>query len=109
MSRTRKGRHRGRDEIAAILDRFDRSGLTHAAFAGRERLSLSTLRSWLARRRQASARSVTTFVPVALRDQPMTETAPIVIELGQDRRILVPLEADAASIARLLPILVAAC
>lgn len=45
----RRRRHRSREEIAAILDKFDRSELSALAFAQREGLAVSTLRFWLSR------------------------------------------------------------
>ncbi|MFN2428097.1 MAG: hypothetical protein ABR587_16810 [Candidatus Binatia bacterium] len=46
----RRRHHRSREEIAAILDKFDRSDLSVLAFAKREGLAVSTLRLWLSRR-----------------------------------------------------------
>jgi hypothetical protein len=42
--------------IAAILERFDGSGLTQAAFAGQQGLSVSTPRFWLRKRRGRARR-----------------------------------------------------
>jgi hypothetical protein len=50
-------RHRSREEIAAIVDKFDRSDLSALAFAKREGLAVSTLRLWLSRRGRAQGRS----------------------------------------------------
>ena len=49
-------RHRSREEIAAILDKFDRSAISVLAFAKRESLAVSTLRLWLSRRGRPSGR-----------------------------------------------------
>lgn len=46
----RRRRHRSREEIAAILDKFDRSETSAFSFAQREGLAVSTLRLWLSRR-----------------------------------------------------------
>jgi len=49
----RQGRRiRGATEWASILDRYDSSGLTQAAFCAREGLRFGTLVSWLGRRRK---------------------------------------------------------
>lgn len=46
----RRRRHRSREEIAAILDKFDSSESSAFAFAQREGLAVSTLGLWLSRR-----------------------------------------------------------
>jgi hypothetical protein len=47
----RQGRRiRGAAEWSSILDRYDQSGLTQAAFCRREGLKFGTLVSWLGRR-----------------------------------------------------------
>lgn len=61
----RRRRHRSREEIAAILDNFDRSELSALAFAKREGLAVSTFRLWLSRRtRRPSRRRRPVLVPV---------------------------------------------
>lgn len=52
----RRRRHRSREEITAILDKFDRSDLSALAFAAREGLAVSTLRLWLSRRGRPAGR-----------------------------------------------------
>ena len=56
-------RHRNREEIAAIVDKFDHSELSALAFAQREGLAVSTLRLWLSRR-GGRPRRVPVLVPV---------------------------------------------
>ena len=49
----RQGRRiRGTAEWSSILDRYDSSGLTQAAFCAREGLRFGTLVAWLGRRRK---------------------------------------------------------
>ena len=97
--------HRSREEIAAILDQYERNGLTQAAFAKQNGLSISTLRSWLYRRRQERS----SFVAVDLEQAPDTGSPCIEIDLGDKRRVFVPADFDAESLAALLPIVVATC
>jgi hypothetical protein len=69
MARARKRRRRSGDEIETILEEFDRSGLSQVGFARRRGLSVSTLRSWLDRRRRRLRRGrEPQFVPVAISD-----------------------------------------
>jgi hypothetical protein len=60
---------RSRDQWAEIVEEFERSGLSHAAFCARERLNVGSFRGWLYRLRQGSeggkvARSATRLLPV---------------------------------------------
>lgn len=65
----RRRRHRSREQIAAILAAFDRSGQSAVAFAQSHRLALSTFRLWLSRRGKPSrASSSTALVPVVIRE-----------------------------------------
>ncbi len=49
----RQGRRiRGASEWSSILERYDQSGLTQAAFCAREGLRFGTLVAWLGRRRK---------------------------------------------------------
>ena len=51
----RQGRRiRGAAEWSSIMERYDRSGLTQAAFCRREGLRFGTLVAWLGRRRKNS-------------------------------------------------------
>ena len=59
----RRRRHLSREEIAAILDKFDHSETSAFAFARREGLAVSTLRVWLSRRSGRSSRGPV-LVPV---------------------------------------------
>jgi hypothetical protein len=53
----RRGRRTlGADEWARILERYDQSGLTQAAFCQREGLRYGTLVAWLGRRRKCGGR-----------------------------------------------------
>ena len=106
MPKTRK-KQRSRAEIAAILDRYEASGLTQRAFAKRNRLSVSTLQWWLRRNRTEQSSKPTTFVPVTIAD---TATASrLELELSDGRRVWIPADFDGESLASLLPVITAAC
>jgi hypothetical protein len=108
MARIAKRRRYTREEIGAVLDKFDRSGLSQVAFARDRGLSLSTLRWWLERRRTRSiARPA--FLPVTLKDPVVAEASCLELELGGERRIHIPLDVDREALRTLLPIIVASC
>jgi len=104
-----KGSRRSREEISAILARFDESGLTQLAFSKECGVKLSTLRSWLYRRRDEQS----PFVAVDLRPPPPAlaevNESRLQIDLGGERRVLIPDDFDAPALAALLPIIVSVC
>ena len=60
---------RSREEWAKVVEEFERSGLSHAAFCTRGGLNVGSFRGWLYRLRQGSergkvARSATRLLPV---------------------------------------------
>ena len=72
----RKGR---REYWTKIVARFERSGLSHAAFCKRERLNLGTFRTWLYRVRRDAARGkpIASFVEVS--ETPARSLGPCVV------------------------------
>lgn len=60
---------RSREQWSEIVEEFEGSGLSHAAFCARERLNVGSFRGWLYRLRRSSergkvARSATRLLPV---------------------------------------------
>jgi transposase-like protein len=106
MGRARRRRRRSREEIDALLEHFDRSGLTQIGFARRQGLSVSTLRFWLDRRRRGGESH---FVPVAITEGAVAGRPGLELELGGERRIHIPVDIEPEALRALLPILVAAC
>jgi hypothetical protein len=111
VARRRDYQRRDDQTIAAILERFDGSGLTQAAFAGQQGLSVSTLRFWLRKRRgRARRRSpATRLIPVRIAEPPASSRSMIEIDVGRGRCVHVPLDADREALAELLPVIVASC
>lgn len=110
MERARQYRRRSREEIDSLLERFDSSGLTQAAFARQQHLSLSTLHFWLHRRRHAGqVASGPRFVPVAVTDVGNTVEGGLELYLGNDRRLHIPSDVDREVLATLLPVIVTSC
>jgi transposase-like protein len=110
MARSRKRRRYTRDEIDALLEEFDRSGLSQIAFARRRGLSHSTFRWWLRHRRPRAARP--RFLPVAVADgvaAPVATPVVLELELGGERRLHIPVDVEPEALRTLLPILIAAC
>ncbi len=109
MARTRTYTRRSPQQIDEFVERFGGSGLTQMAFAERHGLSVSTLRSWLRRRSRRHGRG-SRFVPVTIVDPRRAQAAArLEIELGSDRRLLVPADFDRDALAALLPVIVASC
>lgn len=77
----RRRRHRSREEIATILDKFDRSDLSALAFAKREGLAVSTLRLWLSRRGRPSRHQSQTSVLVPVHVIGPTAAEDVVFEV----------------------------
>ena len=103
----RKRRHYGREEIQSYLQDYDASDETHVAFASRHGLSLSTFRSWLAKRRRAD-RGNQSFLPVAVVGGPAIDAARLELVVD-DRRVSIPADIDPRALAELLPVILAAC
>jgi hypothetical protein len=109
MSQPEKRVRRTREQVEDLLDRLETSGDTQGRFAKREELSVSTLRFWIARRRSEAGVTApaSRFVPVSI--TPPIEATGLELELGEDRRLHIPPDIDADTLARLLPIIVGAC
>jgi hypothetical protein len=107
MARNEKRPRYTRDQIDALLDEFDRSGLTQVAFARHLGLSLSTFRWWLRRRQRSGARP--RFLPVTVANSLLACSTGIELELGADRRVHIPVDIDREALRALLPIVIAAC
>ncbi len=110
MERTRRYRRRRREEIDSLLERFDSSGLTQAAFARHHELSLSTLHFWLHRRRHAEhVVAKPRFVPVVTTHVVASVDCGLELDLGNDRRLHIPADIDREVLATLLPVIVTSC
>ncbi len=109
MARTRKRRRYSRDEIRTFLESFDQSGLTQVTFARRRGLSVSTLRSWLDRRRHSGAVASPRFLPVAITDAGLRGAPGLELELAGNRRLHIPVDIDSEALRSLLPIILTSC
>jgi hypothetical protein len=111
VARRRDYQRRGEQTIAALLEGFDGSGLTQAAFARQQGLSVSTLRFWLRKRRRRPRRGspAARLVPVRITGSLAAPRPMIELDVGTGRRVHIPLDADREDLARLLPVIVAAC
>ncbi len=88
---TNRRRHRSPDEIAEILEEFDRSDVTQIRFAAEQGLSISTLRWWLRRRGQSRAVArPRRFVPVRLPTAGLLAEPTVEIVLAAGRSVRVP-------------------
>ena len=83
---TRRRRHRSREEIAAILTTFDRSGQSAVAFAQTHSLALSTFRLWQSRRdKPPRPHGTTALVPVTITGSDLASPAMIEVALTNGR------------------------
>lgn len=108
MSRA-KSRHtrrrRTREEIERLLRAYDdSSGLTQTDFAREKRLSVTTLRFWLRRRRDEAGSSDPrpALIPVTLRPSIGGASTRIEIILGNGRELRVPIDTDTARVRSLV-------
>jgi len=104
----KRRRIRGRDEIARLLEAYDGSGLSQARFAEQRGVALTTLQSWLRRRRQQTGARDTkgrapALIPVTLR--PGQSADRIEIALANGRELRVPADTEPARLARLVAVL----
>lgn len=110
MARARRYRRRSREEIDSLLECFDNSGLTQAAFARHHDLSLSTLHWWLHHRRHVEhVVAKPRFVPVVAAHVAASVDCGLELELGNDRRLHIPADIDREVLATLLPVIVTSC
>ena len=100
-------RNRTRAEVDDILARLDQSGLTAAAFSRREGLNLTTLYSWLRRRRDESKKSTANFIAIDLPERSNDDRIEVVLTSGHTLRI--PNAFDEQAVCRLVGALSRAC
>ncbi len=90
--------------MRALVDELEASGLSIAAFARMNGEPPWRLYEWRRRLKRKAPASEPTFVPVRIVDAP-NQPAPLEIELGRQRRILVPPGFDEATLQRLVQVL----
>ncbi len=95
MMKPIRRRHRSREEIAAYLAAFDRSGHSAVAFARIHKLALSTFRLWLSRRGKlrgagASVGNGTALIPVTITGSDFTSAAMFEVSLINGRVLRFP-------------------
>jgi transposase-like protein len=102
MSRATR-RNRTREDVARLLHSYDSSGLTQADFARGNRISISTLRYWLRRRRDEGPvrTSAPALIPVTLRPTLGAVSARIEVALANGRTLRLPIDTDAGRVADL--------
>jgi len=98
----RTRRHRAREDVERLLRAYDSSGLTQVDFAQANRISLSTLRYWLGRRRRQGRPTDTApaLIPVTLRPG-LGGTARIEIALVNGRELRLPIDTATERVATL--------
>ena len=77
-------------EWLRVAEEFEASGQTQREFAGRQELRLSTLQSWVYRRRRqvgAGAESPVRLLPVQLSRMPASDAAWLEVTLGSGVRM----------------------
>ncbi|MCP3915684.1 MAG: IS66 family insertion sequence element accessory protein TnpB [bacterium] len=90
--------------MRALVGELEESGLSLAAFARMKGEPTWRLYGWRRRLKRKSPASEPAFVPVRIVDAP-NPPAPLEIELGCQRRILVPPGFDEAALQRLVRVL----
>jgi len=90
--------------MRALVDELKESGLSLAAFARMKGEPTWRLYEWRRRLKRKVAASEPAFVPVRIVDAP-NQPAPLEIELGRQRRILVPSGFDETALRRLVRVL----
>ncbi len=97
-----------RPEWLRVAEEFEASRLTQREFAGRRGLRLSTLQSWVYRRRRqvsAVAEPPVRLLPVQVSGAPASEGAPIEVVLPGGVRVRVSPGTDVDYVARLVTVL----
>jgi hypothetical protein len=92
-------------EWLRVAEEFEASGLTQLEFAGRRGLRLSTLQSWVYRRRRqgsAVAQPPVRLLPVQVSGPPASEPAALEVVLASGVRVRVSPDADVDYVARLV-------
>ena len=101
-----------RPEWLRVAEEFDASGLTQREFAGRRGLRLSTLQSWVyRRRRQASTASEppVRLLPVQVSSMHASEASVLEVLLASGARVRFPPGTDAVYVAMLVSALGRVC
>ncbi|WP_164020082.1 IS66 family insertion sequence element accessory protein TnpA [Pyxidicoccus trucidator] len=94
-----------KQEWLRVAEEFEASGLTQREFAGRRGLRLSTLQSWVYRRRRqvsAEAQPAVRLLPVQVSSVPASDAAPLEVALGSGVRVRVSPGTDVDYVARLV-------
>ena len=87
----RRRRYRSREEVAAILTAFDRSGQSAVAFAQSNQLALSTFRLWLSRRgKRPGSGAGGALVPVVITGSDFASPAMFEVSLTNGRVLRFP-------------------
>lgn len=92
-------------EWLRISEEFEASGLTQREFAGRRGLRLSTLQSWVYRRRRQVSAAVeppVRLLPVQVSRAPTLATVPLEVVLGNGVRVQFSSGTDVDYVARLV-------
>lgn len=95
-----------------MAEEFEASGLTQREFAGSRGLRLSTLQSWVYRRRRqvsAGAQPPVRLLPVQVSSVPATQEAALEVVLPRGVRVRVASGMDVDYVARLVAALGRAC
>ena len=102
MSRATR-RNRTREDVARLLGAYDTSGLTQADYARVNRISISTLRYWLRRRRDEDHSCATrpALIPVTLRPTLGAIAARIEVALANGRTLRLPIDTATERVASL--------
>ncbi len=91
-------------QMAALMERWQASGLTAEAFAKRERVPVSRL--WYWKRRTGRAVATPAFVPVQILQEEGRETAPsFELTLTDGRRLVIPAALTGRPLRQLLTVL----
>ena len=99
-------------EWLRVAEEFEASGLTQREFAGSRALRLSTLQSWVYRRRRqvsAEAQPPVHLLPVQVSGAPSSEEAALEVVLPRGVRVRVVAGMDVDYVARLVAVLGRAC
>jgi transcriptional regulator with XRE-family HTH domain len=92
-------------EWLRVAEEYEASGLTQREFAGRQGLRLSTLQSWVYRRRRqvsASAEPPVRLLPVRVSSAPAPATTALEVALPSGVRVRFGPDTDVEYLARLV-------
>ena len=88
-----------------IAEQFEQSGLTQKQFAQQQGLRLSTVQSWIYRRRRQASRGPVPpvrLLPVEVSSTPVAESGSLEVITARGVRLRVPAGADVDYVARLV-------